>query len=185
LVKDKGFDLAIRAFAEMAKTFPEITLTVAGDGRDAESLRQLARDTGFGSRIHFPGYVDQEEVPALINRHSALIMPSRWAEPFGLVALQAAQMGRPIIAAATGALPEIVIHGVTGTSVPNENIPAYREALRRFIENPALLEKMGTQARLHVESYFPYERFLARYEQAYLDAAKTVSENRTLACRAD
>jgi glycogen(starch) synthase len=170
LVREKGFDLAIRAFAEVAQRFPESTLTLAGEGKDAETLRQLAAKTGLGSRIHFTGWVDPENVPALINQHSAVIMPSRWQEPFGLVALQAAQMGRAIIASDSGALPEIVVDGVTGALVPNENLPAYVQALRNFIETPTLVERLGQQARRHVETAFPFEAFIAKYEAAYLDA---------------
>jgi glycogen(starch) synthase len=176
LVRDKGFDLAIRAFAEVAGLFPESTLTITGEGREAEALRQLARATGVGSRIRFTGWIDPEEVPPLINQHSVVIMPSRWQEPFGLVALQAAQMGRPIIAAASGALPEIVVDGVTGALVPNENLPGYVEALRKFIQAPSLVERLGRQARLHAESSFPFEQFVGRYEEAYLEARRLPAE---------
>ena len=172
LVRDKGFDLAICAFAEVARCFPETTLTIAGEGRESEALRQLAQETGVGSRIDFTGWVAPEKIPLLINQHSVVIMPSRWSEPFGLVALQAAQMGRPIIAANVGALPEIVVDGVTGVLVPNENLPAYVQTLRNLIDSPSLVERLGRQARHHVQESFPFAQFVTKYEEAYRDAQR-------------
>jgi glycogen(starch) synthase len=172
LVREKGFDLAIRAFAALAPKFPPLTLTVVGEGTEAGALRRLAQETGFPARIHFRGWIDLEEIPAVINEHSLVVMPSRWEEPFGLVALQAAHMARPIVAARTGALPEIVLAGVTGSLVPNEDLSAYTAALHCFLEDPGLIEKMGRQAREHVENHFSFRHFIANYENAYHDAVK-------------
>jgi glycogen(starch) synthase len=170
LVRDKGFDLAIEAFAEIARQFPEATLTVAGDGEERSRLEAQAGKAGLGLRVHFPGWIDPDDAPALINRHSLVIMPSRWQEPFGLVALQAAQMGRPIVASRVGGIPEIVLDGVTGKLFANENVAELTQAIRELLEDPALAEKMGRQAQAHVQEHFNFDRFVDGYESLYARA---------------
>ena len=172
LVREKGFDLAIRAFAALAPDFPQLTLTVVGEGTEAASLRRLAQETGFLARIHFRGWIDPAEIPAVLNEHSLVIMPSRWEEPFGLVALQAAQMARPIVASRTGALPEIVLDGVTGSLVPNEDLSAYIAVLRCYLNDPGLIARQGRQARAHVASHFSFPQLITNYANAYHDAMK-------------
>lgn len=174
LVKVKGFDLAIQAFARLARLFPQATLTVAGHGPEHASLGHLARESGFASRIHFPGWVHPDEIPALINQHSIVIMPSRWQEPFGLVALQTAQMGRPIVASRTGGIPEIVSDRVTGKLYENENLPALTEAIQLLLENPGLAEQMGRAAHLHAQKQFPFDAFITAYENLYAVHSKTL-----------
>jgi glycogen(starch) synthase len=170
LVPEKGFDLAIGAFAQIASDFPDAILTIAGQGKAHENLLRLADETGCSARIHFPGWIVPDEIAGLINRHSIVLMPSRWDEPFGLVALQAAQMGRPIIAARVGALPEIVVEEITGKLVERENVPALSQALRYLLETPPLGEKLGRQASLHVASQFSFKHCVAEYEHLYIRA---------------
>jgi glycogen(starch) synthase len=167
LVKEKGFDLAIKAFARIAGRFPDAILTIAGDGSEKASLQKLAVESGIADRIHFSGWVSPEKIPELINEHSLVVMPSRWQEPFGLAALQAAQMGRPLIASITGGIPEIVIDGVTGKLFENENLSALTEALASLLENPELGATLGRQARAHVLEHFDFGRFVTAYENLY------------------
>jgi len=166
-IKEKGFDLAIRAFAQLAHHFPKATLTLAGHGVEHAALCSLAQETGFADRIHFPGWISPEDIPALINQHSLVIMPGRWEEPFGLVALQTAQMGRPIIASRAGGIPEIVLDGVTGKLFESEDLPALTNCLQLLLENPALCEQMGRQAHVQAKKYFCFDTFVAAYENLY------------------
>jgi glycogen(starch) synthase len=94
-------------------------------------------------------------------------MPSKWAEPFGLVALQAGQMGRPVIATATGGLPEIVNDGETGLLVPVGDVEAVAGALKLLLASPERALTMGRRARMRTQDRFSFERLLDRYEEAY------------------
>ena len=114
LVWEKGFDTAIEAFSRICSEYPTARLTLAGGGEAQPKLERLVAAKRLKDRVDFLGWQDPNEICALINRHSAVIVPSRWQEPFGLVALQAAQMGRPACVARTGGLPEIVREGETG-----------------------------------------------------------------------
>jgi glycogen(starch) synthase len=167
LERHKGFDLALHAFAGIAAQFPDVTLTVAGDGPERNSLQKIAEDSGFGLRIHFTGWLSPEKMPQLFNQHSVVIVPSRWQEPFELVALQAAQMGRPVIASRTGGLPEIVIDGVTGMLCESENSSAMTEALRQLLLDASQAARMGCAARAHASAFFKFDRLVDQYEEIY------------------
>ena len=166
-VKEKGFDLPIQAFAPLISRFPNARLTVAGDGWWGADLKALARKLGTGSRVQFPGWIAPDKVPELINQHDIVIMPSRWKEPFGLVALQTAQMGRPIIAARIGGIPEIVVEGVTGKLFKPDSPASLQAALKELLKNPKLCERMGRQARAHAVENFRFDRFVSAYENVY------------------
>ena len=171
LVHEKGFDLAVRAFAQLAGRFPAATLTVAGEGSDGERVRNLASDLSVAKRIHFPGWIDPGAIPALINEHSIVLMPSRWREPFGLVLLQAAQMARPVVASCIGGIPEIVMDGVTGRLFKSENVDDLVAKVAPLMEDPGLCAQLGREARAHVQKNFRYEDFLASYERCYDEVA--------------
>jgi glycogen(starch) synthase len=171
LVFDKGFDLAIEAFAQIAAEFPEATLTVAGNGIEAAALCQLADKAQLTHRIHFTGWVEPDRIPALINQHTLILVPSRWQEPFGLVALQSAQMGRPVIASRRGGLPEIVQDGVTGCLFENENCNQLAAHLRLLIDDRAHTEALGRQARMSALQRFDFANFVTAYEQRYKHAS--------------
>jgi glycogen(starch) synthase len=114
-------------------------------------------------------------MPALINSASAVLMPSRWQEPFGLVAVESALMARPVIAARVGGIPEIVVHKQTGLLVPPENSSALAEAIASLVENPEAARRMGCAARSRALEDFSFQRHVDAYEAVY---RRVVSEQR-------
>src|SRR5262249_16928888 len=102
-----------RYLAETAN--PSLRLVIAGTGILAPEGANWAAD---GLSIDVAGQVTADECTELMAKSRAVILPSAWAEPFGLVAVEAMAAGAPCIAAAHGALPELVTNGVDGTLVP-------------------------------------------------------------------
>ena len=170
LEKHKGFDLAIRAFADVASQFPRGSLTIAGDGPESAQLEQLATQTNMSPRIFFTGWIAPEKVPMLIDEHAVVLVPSRWEEPFGLVALEAAQRARPAIVSRTGGLPEIVVHGQTGLLAENESVQDFALALSKLLSDPVLANRMGQSAKKHAAEHFRFDRLLDGYENVYDEA---------------
>lgn len=170
IVRDKGFDLALEAFARIAPEFPGVNLTIAGDGVELDDLKRLAKKLGLVGRVEFPGWIDPHDIPALLNLHSVVLIPVRWQEPFGLVVLQSAQMGRPVVASASGAIPEIVSEGETGSLFEIENIPDFSSKLRALLQDRNRMEAWGRQARARACGKFGFNRFIASYEERYAAA---------------
>lgn len=167
VVADKGFDLALAAFASLIDRFPHARLVIAGDGPARPDLERQAAELGLIDAVEFTGWVIPEKVPELINTATLVIMPSRWREPFGLVALQAAQMARPTVAARVGGLPEIVVHQQTGLLVEKENSTALAESIAFLLEHPGVATQMGLAARKRAQKAFGLERFVDAYDALY------------------
>lgn len=166
LIPRKGVDVALSAFASIANRFPSVRMTIAGDGPARTALENQAAELGLRDLIDFVGWVTPENIPALINTATIMVMPSR-REPFGLVALEAAQMARPIIATRVGGLSEVVEHGQTGLSVENENVNEFAEAMSILLEHPETATHMGQTARSRAIERFSWTRCVDAYDTAY------------------
>ncbi|MGE4427699.1 MAG: glycosyltransferase family 4 protein [Solirubrobacteraceae bacterium] len=142
----KGVDVAIDAL----RTTPAgTTLTVAGggDAREGEALRRRAAAAGLGDRVRFVGAVARERIPALLADHDALVFPVRWAEPFGLVPLEAMAHAVPVIATATGGQAEYLRDGDNALVVPADDPGAVGAAVRRLAADAALRERLVAEGR--------------------------------------
>lgn len=100
----KGFDVFLRAHAATVNK-PHVTLI--GDGPERESLERLARSLGLNGEVRFSGQQDRESVLAEMAGAELIVIPSR-RESFGLVALEAMALGKPVVATRVGGLPEIL-----------------------------------------------------------------------------
>jgi glycogen(starch) synthase len=164
-VRDKGFDVALDAFARIADRFPESRLTIAGDGPERAALQRQASELGIAERVDFPGRVP--EVHPYFEAATLVVMPSRWEETFGLVALEAALMGRAVVATRVGALPEVVQDEVTGLVVESEDSAGLALAIASLLERPTVVRRMGRAARERALEAFSLPRCIDRYEELY------------------
>lgn len=152
----KGPDLAIRALAELE---PDLRphLLVAGDtspdfaSYDAE-LHSLVSRLGLSELVHFVGPQPRPALAELMRSALVVLVPSH-SETFGLVALEAAASGTPVIAAAAGGLREAVAHGETGQLMDSREPEDWGRALHRLLTEPGLRERMGTVARVHARRF--------------------------------
>jgi len=167
LVWEKGFDLALDALETVLDRFPTARLMIAGDGPARADLERKAAGYQSPGAAEFRGWVPPERVPELINTATAVIIPSRWEEPFGLVALQAAQMARPVVAARVGGLAEIVEHQETGLLFDKEDRAALAERIVFLLEHRETAQRMGRAARKRAAEVFDFERYLDSYERLY------------------
>lgn len=167
LVVEKGFDLAVRALTEVRRQVGDARLVVVGDGPARPDLERLAVAEGLASAIEFRGPLPPADIPALLNTASLVVVPSRWEEPFGLVALEAALMARPVVAARVGGLAEVVEDGRTGVLVEREDWRALAAAIVRLLQEPARADAMGLAARQRAGRRFAWQRCVAEYERLY------------------
>jgi glycosyltransferase involved in cell wall biosynthesis len=166
MTEEKGLDLALAAFARIASAFPTARLIVGGDGLARPSYEAMARSLGVGDRVDFLGQVEPADVPALVNRATFVVMPSR-AEAFGFVALEAALQGRPVVASRVGGLPEVVVDGHTGILAPVADIDALARAITRLLHDPVATLRLGDAARARVRAMFTLERMTDAYDRLY------------------
>lgn len=167
LAANKGFDVGLRAFAKIAAPYPQARLTLAGDGPEREALRALRRQLGLEESVAMPGYLAPAELEREIQACTALLMPSLEQECFGLVALEAMQRGKAVIASRCGGLTEVVEDSITGLLCPPGDEAALAQAMRRLIEKPGLAAAMGAEGRLRAEKLFSLEAMARGYETLY------------------
>lgn len=167
LVEDKGFDVALRAFKKVVENVPEARLVIGGDGPSRPKLEELATDLEISNLVEFIGWVQPDRVYELINTATIVIMPSRWEEAFGLVALQAAQMARPVVATRVGGLPEIVLDKETGLLVPKEDHHSLAEAVVWLLKKKQETVRIGESARTRAQDVFNWSNYVDQYDQLY------------------
>lgn len=115
----KGVPMLLQAFARLRSAVPTALLRIVGEGPQRELLERLVQGLGLRDIVTFRGWVPPSEVEHELADAWALVAPSLWAEPLGLVALEAIVRGIPVIASAAGGLGEIVEHGASGLLFPN------------------------------------------------------------------
>jgi glycosyltransferase involved in cell wall biosynthesis len=161
LVREKGVDVLLRAFAKVEPHTPDVRLLVVGDGPEREALGRLIIDLGISSSVSMLGHLPRPEMERDFATAWVQVVPSRWAEPFGIVAPEAMMRGTAVVASASGGLAEIVQDSQTGFLVPPGDAGALAEALLKLLQDRELAEQMGKAGR---------EVALARFnEQTYVD----------------
>ena len=166
LVQSKGFDLALEAFAQVLNRFPQARLIVAGDGSERKTLERQTDELGLAQSVEFLGSVSPEKVPHVIAEATLVLIPSR-LEGFSLVALEAAWMGRPVVAAQIGGLPEVVAHGETGLLTEVDDGAAFARAITTLLDQPEIARQMGWAARRRAQELFSWDRYVDAYDEIY------------------
>ena len=171
LVPRKGFDVLIRAAAELAPTRPALLVVIAGSGRDRARLERLASRSG--APVRFVGRVSDDDLPLLHGCADvfAMLCRNRWfgleQEGFGIVFLEAAAAGVPQLAGASGGSHEAVVDGVTGTVVGRpRSVGDTRRALATLVDHPDRCRRLGQAGRSRAEAEFTYDGLAGRLAQA-------------------
>jgi glycosyltransferase involved in cell wall biosynthesis len=146
---------------------PDVQLDIAGDGNERESLEALARQLGLAGRVHFHGWLEGAALDRLLDVARALVFPSRWHEPFGLVSLEAMARGRPVVAAAVGGIPEVVVDGHTGLLVDVDDRAALSGALNRLAGDAGLAARLGRAAHQRLREHYTMEEHLQCLKDLY------------------
>jgi glycosyltransferase involved in cell wall biosynthesis len=140
----KGIDDLINAYGELPKSAPP--LVVAG-------LPKPDMPTNWPDGVLLRLNVPHEEVLAAWRHCLFGVIPSRWSEPFGMVAIEAAAAGKSVVATKVGGLGEVVIDEFTGLQIPPNDVSALASAMARLVSDAYLRERLGAAARQHSESF--------------------------------
>jgi glycosyltransferase involved in cell wall biosynthesis len=104
MVSDKGLDLLIEAVAKLRGEGLETNLTVAGKGPEEAAMKELTHALGLDSLVTFVGQVTDMQLNELLNAHKILVVPSRFGEGFGVVALEGIACGCVVVGSTFGGL---------------------------------------------------------------------------------
>ncbi len=167
---EKGVQDLIAALPRLRRTHPGTTLTIVGDGTQRDHLVELARAHRVRRSVTFAGSADHDGVLAHLHRADALVLPSRY-EPFGIIALEGAAAGIPLVASTAGGLGEAVTDGVTGRSFAPGDVAGLAAAVRRSLDEPERTRALVDAARDRLTADFDWST-VARETATVLVAAK-------------
>jgi len=147
LVREKGVDVLLQAFVKVVARIPEARLLIIGKGPEQDSLSRLIAQLRLVPNVSMLGHLSRSEMERHCAKAWVQVVPSRWAEPFGLVAAEAMMRGTAVIASNSGGSAEIVQNGQTGFLVPSGDIHAFAQALLHLLGDRELAERMGKVGR--------------------------------------
>ena len=176
LVPRKGQDVLIEAMGTVRGRVPEAALLLVGEGPERRALERAAAAAPAGS-VAFAGEVASDELPAFYAAADVFAMPcrSRFAglevEGLGIVFLEAAACGKPVVAGRSGGTPEAIVDEGTGLLVEGREPKAVALAIARLLQEPERATVMGAAGRARVEAEFTWERSAATLAQVLRRAA--------------
>lgn len=161
----KDYPTLIKAFREVHVNAPSARLVIAGEGRCRLQIEQLVQQLSLPGAVSLLGL--REDVPELMNACDAFVMSSAW-EGGPLVVLEAAAVGKPVVATRVGLTSEAIVDGETGLLVPPRDAGSLADAMTRLTElDSESVRRMGERARHHVVERFALESVHQRYANLY------------------
>jgi glycosyltransferase involved in cell wall biosynthesis len=167
LIPIKGHIVLLRAFAAARAQVPGLKLDIAGRGPLEPALRALVKELGVAEAVRFLGHVSP--IQGAIEGSAIVVVPSM-GEGFGMVALEAMERARPVIAAEIGGLGELVEHGVTGLLVPPGESEPFADAIVQLAGDLQRAAQMGEEGRKRALRDFLEQRCTERTEALYREA---------------
>ncbi len=172
LVSDKGVDRLIAALGLLARRGLHASLTIVGDGPEAQALRRQADAEGVADRIRFVGWQIRTALVATLNLHRILVVPSVWEEPFGVVVLEGMACGCVPLVTRSGGLPDAV--GDCGLVVARDDPASLANGLQALLGDEALQAAYRACAAAHLMRHTP-DRVSRDYLQVISDACAAAS----------
>jgi len=153
LVSDKGVDMAVRMLKELLNinSGRDLSLTIIGEGPEKEKLINLVTELGLNRHVYFAGTLRGDELVKCINRHKYFVVPSRWEEPFGNVALEGMACGCIPIVSDGGGLPDAV--GAAGLIFERNNLDDLVLKAGSLLQDSALYERLHREVLEHLNKY--------------------------------
>jgi glycogen(starch) synthase len=169
LQREKGFDVAIAALAQVRAQGLDSNLLIIGQGEDRRALVSASVFHGVEPYVRFAGVLEHAETCQAIADSTLVLAPSRTREGFSLVAAEAAMSGVPCIASRLGGLVETVQDGINGILVPPDDVSGLGGAIAALLRDKSRLQLFSTNARRIASERFNIDRCAERYLKLYRD----------------
>jgi glycogen synthase len=168
---EKGVHDLIAALPRIRRAHPGTRLVIAGHGTHADFLLEQARSHRVRRAVKLVGHLSDRELAALVAAVDAVVLPSRY-EPFGMVALETAAAGAPLVASTAGGLGEVVRNGVTGLSFEPGDVAGIATAVRAVLDDPEAAATRARAARARLRTEFDWDQITAATARVYAGARR-------------
>jgi len=170
LVKQKGVEYLIKAFAKLREEMDDIVLIIIGHGECKDELLLLSKNLDIENHIYFMGFIENVHLSSYYLLCNVCVIPSithGQADCWGYVVNEAMHCGKPVIATdAVGAAFEMIRNNENGFIVPEKDVNALYVALKKIISNSDLEKKMGIESKKIIESGFEYKHMIEVFKNA-------------------
>ena len=154
--KKRVMDL-LHAFLGIRETFENSCLLIVGDGEQFDKATRFSKDHNLN--VHFPGFINQTEMPKIYAISDCLVLPSDWDETWGLVVNEAMACSKPaIVSDQVGCGDDLIIEGETGYTYPCGNIDRLSDIMSQLAGDPELVKSLGKNAHNRVCSLYSLEK---------------------------
>jgi glycosyltransferase involved in cell wall biosynthesis len=164
IVEQKGLDWLLRAIHNVSVP---VHLDIAGDGYQESELHHLSEQLGISDRVTFHGWINEAKTFELLQAARALIFPSVWHEPAGIVSLEASAAGRPIIASQVGGIPEYIALPQHILLVQPNDIDGLAQHIERLALDWSLAKNLGEEGQTLLQNQFSMQQHLQQLMQLY------------------
>lgn len=172
LQKIKGADILIKSVQEVRKSFPDITVFIAGTGPQKNVLKNLVNELNLEKNVKFLGFISNKEKYQHYKACKVIVIPSRWdCQPAAF--FDAAALGKPVIAS-NMSNPGVLINGKTGLIFKSENFEDLAAKINFLLENEKMRENMGIKAQKNIAQY-DWNEVAAHYFKIYKEIIKNFS----------
>lgn len=171
LEHEKGVQDLLAALPRVRLAHPQARLVVAGDGTQADWFRERARAHRVARAVTWTGHLEPAAIAVELSRAAVVVVPSRY-EPFGIVALEAAAAGTPVVTSTAGGLAEVVLDGMTGLTFAVGDVGALVAAVSEVLANPDAAVRRATAARARLDREFSWRQIAAATADLYAHTAR-------------
>ncbi len=161
IIRGKGVDVLIESLALLKVPFECIIL---GEGNHRAYCEALARKLGLENRVHFKGFVPQEDLKTYYRECSVVALSSVWPEPIATIGLEVMRYGLPVVAFNAGGISDWLLHGVNGFLVPWMDRNAFADALQKLLTNKSLARSLGENGLHFVTEHYNFTRYIEGLE---------------------
>jgi len=164
LVPIKNIELQIRALNNFKKDNVDVELWIVGSGSEEKKLKELSRALAVDDNVKFWGW--QSDLDHFYKQADLFLLTSDF-EGWGMVVVEAAQYGLPIVMTDVGLAGEVIINNESGLVVPIKNVKALAEAIKKILADENLRERLGKAAQQQVSKLLSREKTLAFYKSSW------------------
>ena len=173
---EKGVQTVLEALPRLRRRHPGLRLVIAGVGTHEDELRAMAKRRRVSRAVEFMGFLEPDDLAVLAAAADCALVPSLY-EPFGMVALECAAAGTPLVVADTGGLREFVDHDLTGLLFTPGDPAALADAVTRLLGDQVLGQRLAREARELLAEDYTWDAIARRTATVY---DRAVREERAL-----
>ncbi len=170
LVPGKGGEVLLAAAQKIVASRPDATFVFVGEGPLRNDWEAMARSLGIADNVIFTGA--RNDMPGVYASFDMLVLPS-FEEAMPMCVIEGMAAGKPVIATAVGAIPELVLPGTTGLLVTPGDAAGLAAAILQMLANPEKARQLGENGALHVQRHFSADAMAQKYIDLYQEALDT------------